>query len=112
MYIVTTVCSCNLHKLRTCIGVCIYMYMYLTVHVASCRDGEVRLTEGENEWEGRLEVCLNQRWGTVSDDGWSEDNAQVVCRDLGYDINPSECAYVWTVYIYYTHNIRVHVNIL
>ena len=42
---------------------------------------------GETEWEGRLEVCLSQRWGSVSSrasDGWPADNAQVVCRDLGY----------------------------
>ena len=43
---------------------------------------------GETEWEGRLEVCLSQRWGSVSSragDGWPADNVQVVCRDLGYE---------------------------
>ena len=44
----------------------------------------MRLIEGETEWEGRLEVCLGRRWGTVSNDGWSMTDAQVVCRDLGY----------------------------
>ena len=46
---------------------------------APCEDGEVRLMEGETEWEGRLEVCLSQRWGSVSSrasDGWPADNAQ------------------------------------
>jgi len=47
----------------------------------------VRLLEGETEWEGRLEVCLGRRWGTVSSDGWSTTDAQVVCRDLGYDLS-------------------------
>ena len=71
---------------NTCALFSIYYIDYL------CDRGEVRLTDGENEWEGRLEVCVNfYRWGTVSDDGWSEDNAQVVCKDLGYEINPSEC---------------------
>ena len=37
--------------------------------------------------EGRLEVCFSQRWGTVSSDGWSETEAQVVCRDLGYELS-------------------------
>ena len=41
--------------------------------------------EGETEWEGRLEMCLSQRWGTVSSDGWTVESNQVVCRDLGYD---------------------------
>ena len=43
---------------------------------------------GETEWEGRLEVCLGQRWGSVSSrasDGWPAANTQVVCRDLGYE---------------------------
>ena len=52
-----------------------------------CQDGQVRLVEGETEWEGRLEVCLSQRWGTVSSDGWILANAQVVCKDLGYEIS-------------------------
>ena len=41
--------------------------------------------EGESEWEGRLEVCLRQRWGTVSSDGWSHANTHVICSDLGYE---------------------------
>ena len=43
--------------------------------------------EGEFEWEGRLEVCFGQRWGTISSDGWTEANSQVVCNDLGYDLD-------------------------
>ena len=41
--------------------------------------------EGEEEWEGRLEVCYNKRRGTVGGDGWTETNTDVVCRALGYD---------------------------
>ena len=43
--------------------------------------------EGEFEWEGRLEVCFGQRWGTISGDGWTEVNSQLVCNDLGYDLD-------------------------
>lgn len=53
--------------------------------LASCLDGEVRLVEGKTVLEGRLEVCLGQRWGTVSSNGWTMANTQVVCRDLGYN---------------------------
>ena len=42
--------------------------------------------EGETKTEGRLEICFSLRWGTVSSDGWSETEAQVVCRDLGFDL--------------------------
>ena len=45
----------------------------------------MRLVGGQSAYEGRVEVCLSQRWGTVTDDGWSTADAQVLCRQLGYD---------------------------
>ena len=41
--------------------------------------------EGESQWEGRVEVCFSQRWGTVSSDGWTKANSEVVCNNLGYE---------------------------
>ena len=52
--------------------------------IAPCTDGELRLAGGNIANEGRVEICMNNVWGTVCDDFWGKTDAAVVCRQLGY----------------------------
>ena len=51
-----------------------------------CTEGSVRLLEGSTSLEGRVEVCKNNVWGTVCDNGWGKADATVVCRQLGLSV--------------------------
>ena len=53
----------------------------------TCLEGDVRLVDGENSFEGRVEICLNSVWGSVCDDFWNSFDSTVVCRQLGYATN-------------------------
>ena len=47
-----------------------------------CSDGVVRLVGGSNDLEGRVEVCINNAWGTICSNGFDDNDARVVCTGV------------------------------
>ena len=61
----------------------------------SLADLEVRLKDGAQRCEGRVEVKYQGEWGTMNDHSWSLEEAAVLCRQLecGAAINASRGAH-------------------
>ncbi|XP_023246946.1 protein bark beetle [Copidosoma floridanum] len=48
----------------------------------------VRLLGGKTSHEGRLQVRVGDKWGTVCNYGWTTRNAALVCHQLGLTLDP------------------------
>ena len=79
--------------------------MLLSLQQASCIEGSVRLSLDGNIEDsvylmessiedfyfvkdelarGRVEVCVGETYGTICDDDWNNDEASVICSQLGF----------------------------
>ena len=66
-------------------GIIYKLYNHVIMNV-DCNDGDLRLMGSQWSYEGTIEVCYGKLWGLISDSDWNQQNAEVVCRQLGYQI--------------------------
>ena len=47
-----------------------------------CASGNVRLTGSSDNSQGRVEVCVDNQWGSICDDSWSPPSTALTCKLL------------------------------
>ena len=53
---------------------------------------------GSTNREGRVEVCVDGRWGTMCGEGWTQEQAGRVCSLLGFPMNGMRKATNYTLH--------------
>ena len=80
-----------------------------------CDDGDVRVLTGEAS--GPIEVCFNKTWAKVCFDEWSDVDATVACRQLGYDsgkiiVMKCHCKPLHVLSAFVEHNSLCTLNVI
>ena len=58
--------------------------LYIATFESICTENSTRLVNGSSSLEGRVEVCVNGDWGTVTSYSWDYRDASVVCKELNH----------------------------
>ncbi|XP_035850743.1 lysyl oxidase homolog 3B isoform X3 [Sander lucioperca] len=58
-------------------------------------ENSIRIAGGRSSYEGRVEVQVGSKWGTVCSTGWTTREAMVVCRQLGLGYSMHAITETW-----------------
>ena len=65
---------------------CLTNYCVMCCLESQCTYGDIRLVGGSGEYEGNVQICINETWGWVCDNSWSLFDSRTACRQLGFSI--------------------------
>ena len=82
-------CECSPRLFEQSIHFC----LFLDSTTGNNDEVQFRLVGSDSESEGRVEVLYAGEWGTVCDDDFHADEANVVCKSLGF-----RCVFVYQLF--------------
>ena len=62
-----------------------FIVLTFLLFLAEPVEGTIRLAGSQLDYMGRVEVYHNHQWGSVCGFQWDRSDAEVVCRQLGFD---------------------------
>lgn len=88
---------CTIYPTLYFISTFLFSFSDISTEQSVCSDGDVRLVGGATSNQGRVEVCVNDAWGTVCHNSWGYQDANVVCGQLGF-LRQGQCLYLIASY--------------
>ncbi len=80
------------HNVIKILSVILLFNVAFTLSSGNCEHNTVRLVDGKTDtlsqkMDGRLEICINNAWGSICNNSFRVVDAQVACRQaIGYDM--------------------------